>query len=69
MIPKSPAGGSSDLEWFKSSYSDSGDGNDCVEVATSSGAVHIRDSKDKPGPQLVFTPAVWVDFVTYLGES
>ncbi|MGW1374954.1 DUF397 domain-containing protein [Streptomyces sp. NPDC002446] len=69
MIPKSPAGGASDLEWFKSSYSSSGDGNDCVEVATSSGAVHIRDSKDKPGPRLVFTPAVWADFVTYVGET
>ncbi|MFD7335234.1 DUF397 domain-containing protein [Streptomyces violascens] len=33
MIRKTSAGDSSELEWFKSSYSSSGDGNDCVEVA------------------------------------
>ncbi|MFH8566843.1 DUF397 domain-containing protein [Streptomyces sp. NPDC017993] len=33
MTLKSSAGGTSELEWFKSSYSSSGDGNDCVEVA------------------------------------
>lgn len=68
MIPKSPAGGASDLEWFKSSYSSSGDGNDCVEVAASSGAVHIRDSKNTQGPRLGFAPGVWADFVTYVVE-
>ena len=26
--------------WFKSSYSSSGDGNSCVEVATTPGAIH-----------------------------
>ncbi|MGW6026661.1 DUF397 domain-containing protein [Streptomyces sp. NPDC055099] len=33
MIRKASAGDASKLEWFKSSYSSSGDGNDCVEVA------------------------------------
>ncbi|MGW2226186.1 DUF397 domain-containing protein [Streptomyces formicae] len=33
MIRKPSAGDASGLEWFKSSYSSSGDGNDCVEVA------------------------------------
>ncbi|MFJ4683838.1 DUF397 domain-containing protein [Streptomyces sp. NPDC088789] len=33
MIHSSSAGNASDLTWFKSSYSSSGDGNDCVEVA------------------------------------
>ncbi|MEO3763240.1 DUF397 domain-containing protein [Streptomyces sp. B5E4] len=50
------------LRWFKSSYS-SGEGGECVEVATTSTAVHVRDSKDRGGPQLVFTPAAWAEFV------
>ncbi|ADI06350.1 hypothetical protein SBI_03229 [Streptomyces bingchenggensis BCW-1] len=54
----------SELAWFKSSYSSGGDG-DCVEMATCSDAVHVRDSKDKEGPQLAFSPSVWTDFVAY----
>lgn len=33
MIRKASAGGTPELNWFKSSYSSSGDGNDCVEIA------------------------------------
>ncbi|WP_030680729.1 DUF397 domain-containing protein [Streptomyces sp. NRRL B-1347] len=33
MTRKSYVGGASELEWFKSSYSDSSNINDCVEVA------------------------------------
>ncbi|WP_413758126.1 DUF397 domain-containing protein [Streptomyces sp. MMBL 11-3] len=51
--------------WFKSSYSSSGDGNDCVEVAASPGTVHVRDSKDIRGPRLALTPTAWADFVAY----
>ncbi|MFH9243775.1 DUF397 domain-containing protein [Streptomyces anulatus] len=65
MIQKPSAGDASELEWFKSSYSSSGDGNDCVEVATSLDAVHVRDSKDAQGPRLAIAPAVWVGFVSY----
>lgn len=39
-----------ELLWFKSSYSDSSNPNDCVEVATSPGTVHVRDSKNVHGP-------------------
>ncbi|MGK5632315.1 DUF397 domain-containing protein [Streptomyces sp. URMC 123] len=53
------------LTWFKSSYS-SGDGDACVEVATATHAVHIRDSKDRNGPVLRFTPDAWADFVRYV---
>ncbi|GAB2442980.1 DUF397 domain-containing protein [Streptomyces incanus] len=35
---------SSELAWFKSSYSGTS-GGDCVEVAAGSGAVYVRDSK------------------------
>jgi hypothetical protein len=58
---------SSEVHWFKSSYS-SGEGGECVEVATSPGTVHVRDSKDKQGPQLAFTPAEWSAFVSYAAE-
>ena len=52
------------LSWHKSSYS-SGSQGDCVEVATCPGTVHIRDSKDKAGPQLALSPATWAGFVAY----
>ncbi|WP_447037023.1 DUF397 domain-containing protein [Streptomyces sp. DSM 118878] len=65
MKRKASAGDASELEWFKSSYSSSSDVNDCVEVATTPGTVHVRDSKDTRGPRLAFPPAAWNDFVTY----
>ncbi|WP_407560683.1 DUF397 domain-containing protein [Streptomyces sp. 184] len=52
------------ISWHKSSYSSSGDG-DCVEVAACPEAVHVRDSKDKTGPHLTFTPDAWAAFVAY----
>ncbi|MEH0841591.1 DUF397 domain-containing protein [Micromonospora sp. CPCC 205711] len=39
-----------------------GNGN-CVEVATVPGGVAVRDSKDRPGPVLVYHPAAWTSFV------
>jgi Domain of unknown function (DUF397) len=47
--------------WGTSSYS-SGNGGQCVEVATGPAAVAVRDSKDRGGPALVFTPAQWLAF-------
>ncbi|MER6477196.1 DUF397 domain-containing protein [Streptomyces filamentosus] len=55
-----------ELDWFKSSYSDSGNGeSDCVEIATTPGTVHVRDSKNTDGPRLAFGPAAWSGFVAY----
>ncbi|MGW1841586.1 DUF397 domain-containing protein [Streptomyces sp. NPDC001966] len=65
MIRKSSAGDASGLEWFKSSFSDSSDGNDCVEVAAAPGTVHVRDSKNAQGPRLAFGPSAWAGFVPY----
>jgi hypothetical protein len=46
-------------EWRKSSYS-SGNGGQCVEVARNlPGVVGVRDSKDRKGPVLIFTPDEW----------
>ncbi|MGN5378552.1 DUF397 domain-containing protein [Streptomyces lasalocidi] len=57
----------SELTWFKSSYSSGGDG-DCVEIAASPTTIHIRDSKAKEGPVLGLSPAAWSVFVTFAGE-
>ncbi|MFE5791961.1 DUF397 domain-containing protein [Streptomyces sp. NPDC056503] len=58
--------GTSELDWTKSSYSDSGNGaSDCVEIASTPGTVHVRDSKDATGPRLAFTSAAWAGFVAY----
>jgi prepilin-type processing-associated H-X9-DG protein len=46
--------------WRKSSYSNA---NGCVEVAFVDGHVAIRDSKDRHGPVLVFTPVEWNAFL------
>ncbi|MDH6126026.1 DUF397 domain-containing protein [Kitasatospora sp. GP82] len=79
---------STELEWFKSSYSGTGGGNcievavswhkssysgteggDCIEVAACADTVHVRDSKDKSGPQLAFTPTAWAEFVAYAARQ
>lgn len=52
------------LAWGKSSYSGNYDAQ-CVEVAACPGTVHVRDSKDKAGPQLTFEPAAWAAFVAF----
>ncbi|MFF4136157.1 DUF397 domain-containing protein [Streptomyces mirabilis] len=69
MIRKSAAGDVSDLAWFKSSYSSGNDGNSCVEIATTPGALHVRDSKNIDGPRLALTPDAWTAFVPYASEG
>ncbi|MFI6864480.1 DUF397 domain-containing protein [Streptomyces sp. NPDC050421] len=69
MIRKIIAEEASGLEWFKSSYSDSSDGNDCVEVAAAPDTVHVRDSKNTQGPRLAFAPGAWADFTSYASKG
>ncbi|MEK2493920.1 DUF397 domain-containing protein [Kitasatospora purpeofusca] len=57
-----------ELAWFKSSYS-SNEGAQCVEVAETPGVVHVRDSKDKTGPQLAFEPAAWKAFIDFAADA
>ncbi|GAB2326566.1 DUF397 domain-containing protein [Streptomyces variabilis] len=54
-----------DLTWFKSSYSDSSNPNDCVEVAIALESVHVRDSKAPDGPRLTLTSAAWRRFLSH----
>ncbi|MET9391434.1 DUF397 domain-containing protein [Streptomyces sp. NPDC006624] len=56
-----------DLTWFKSSYSGN-DGPDCLEAAispTPAPALHIRDSKNRDGARLAFTPRAWGEFLEF----
>ncbi|MER5582533.1 DUF397 domain-containing protein [Streptomyces asoensis] len=64
MISEQPA----QLSWFKSTYS-SGEGGECVEVATNGTTVRVRDSKKQSGPQLAFTSGAWAGFVADLGRD
>lgn len=51
-----------DVIWKKSARS--GTNGNCVEVAALSGGhVGVRDSKDRSGPVLTFTPGEWSAFV------
>jgi hypothetical protein len=49
-----------DLRWRKSSFS--GNGGDCLEVGGAARVVVVRDTKDRSGPVLRFSPAVWRRF-------
>lgn len=53
-------------DWKTSTYSQ-GNGGECIEVATSAaqveGIVPVRDSKDRPGPELSISPAGWSAFI------
>ncbi|MCT7353168.1 DUF397 domain-containing protein [Streptomyces sp. 15-116A] len=55
-----------ELHWFKSSYSDSSNGNDCVEVASTPATIHIRDSKRPDSSHLTVARTTWADFLPYV---
>lgn len=54
--------GTTDLTWFKSSYSGT-QGDDCVEIAITEQAVHVRDSKDTDRPDFAVGRAQWSRFL------
>jgi Domain of unknown function (DUF397) len=54
--------------WRKSSYS-GGSGGDCVEVRDGTGRVLVRDTKDRTGPVLPFTPQAWRRFADRVKRS
>ncbi|MEU7467581.1 DUF397 domain-containing protein [Streptomyces sp. NPDC044984] len=59
--------GTSELAWFKSSYSGT-QGDDCVEVAIAELAVHVRDSKDATRPSFAVGREGWGQFVRFASE-
>lgn len=48
--------------WRKATYSGNG-GSDCVEVAESTGAVLLRDTKDRGGVVLAVSADAWLQFM------
>ncbi|MEU8348808.1 DUF397 domain-containing protein [Streptomyces sp. NPDC048845] len=64
---------STELTWFKSSYSGD-EGGACVEVAhdranAADGTVHVRDSKNPAGPSLALSRAAWTSFTPWFKSS
>jgi len=51
------------IDWYKSSYTPM---DACVEVGRGDGQVHVRDTKDREGPELTFPPQVWAEFLATL---
>ena len=47
--------------WRKSTYSD-GNGGECVELASDTGTVLVRDTTDRDGGTLTFTAGAWQEF-------
>jgi Domain of unknown function (DUF397) len=52
-------------DWRKSSYSNDNGGN-CVEAATGTGVVLVRDTTNRAAATLAFTPQAWTQFTTSL---
>ncbi|MEV0976772.1 DUF397 domain-containing protein [Streptomyces sp. NPDC049915] len=52
-----------ELQWFKSSYSDSSEPGDCVEVAGTPVSVHVRDSKTPETARVSVAPRTWAAFL------
>jgi hypothetical protein len=50
-----------EVRWHKSSYS-GGNGGDCVEIGERASRVLVRDTKDRRGPVLTFSPEAWQRF-------
>lgn len=58
MITESP-------RWRKSSYS-SAPNQSCVEIAPLSGAIGIRDTKNRPAGHLTVDRTVWATFIHHI---
>ena len=52
-----------ELRWFTSSFS-GGNGDTCVEVAFLTGAIAVRDTKDRALPPHRYSAACWAEFLT-----
>ena len=59
--------GTTELAWFKSSYSGS-QGDSCVEIAIAEQAVHVRDSKDVARESFTVGHEGWTPFVRFAAQ-
>jgi hypothetical protein len=53
------------MDWRKSSYS--GSNGSCLETASDSGVILVRDTTDRDGGTLSFTADAWKSFLGTLG--
>ena len=53
------------MDWRKSSYSGA-NGGACLEAASGSGTVLVRDTTDRAGAMLAISPAAWSRLVREL---
>jgi hypothetical protein len=53
------------MDWRKSSYSSS-NGGECVETASGGSVVLVRDTTNRDGGTVAFSPEAWQAFVTSL---
>ncbi|MFC7265667.1 DUF397 domain-containing protein [Streptomyces lutosisoli] len=51
--------------WQKSTFSGGGDGDACVELATTPGTIHLRES-DTPNTHLTTTPTPLAQLLHYI---
>ncbi|MET9580007.1 DUF397 domain-containing protein [Streptomyces massasporeus] len=58
----------SELAWFKSSYSGGG-GDNCIEVALRPSVVLVRDSKDTDRQALAVSRDAWSAFTALAADS
>ena len=52
------------MNWRKATYTNGGE--NCVETASSSGVVLVRDTKDRDGGTLTFSARTWERFTASL---
>ncbi|MEU4087189.1 DUF397 domain-containing protein [Streptomyces aureus] len=65
MTLKPSIGDGSEPAWRKSSYSDSSNSSECVEIAPTPNTVLIRDSKEPDGARLAMAPDAWTAFLRF----
>jgi hypothetical protein len=53
------------MDWRKSTYSDA-NGGACVETASNSGVILVRDTTDRDGGTLPFIAEAWQEFTRRL---
>lgn len=56
-----------DLRWRTSTHSGS-NGGGCLETASRRHSILIRDTRDRTGPVLQFTPAAWRRFTSQIKD-
>ncbi|MFI7318023.1 DUF397 domain-containing protein [Streptomyces venezuelae] len=51
--------------WQKSSFSDGGDGDTCIELSATGPRIHLRESED-PAPELTTSPTALANLLRTL---